>query len=164
MAKVVPIDQVKALHGKVKSHGDMMFVTNSLSGDINTRMIGKRNKEAHPVTEREVTTHNKMHDATAAYHELKQNLEAYRAFLEQYQEAKAKGCTCDKYRYFLKQYLDEGKNTVTIKIANKGSNEESYVRGMERCQTIEEADRLLVKFVEVLGYKKLAEAYKRVGK
>jgi len=51
-----------------------------------------------------------------------------------------------------------------LKIAKSKSSEETYVKGMQRCQTREEADRLLVDFVERLGYKNLAVAYKEITK
>lgn len=163
MAKIRPMDGVHSMSGKVKTDGDMMFITKSRTGDTFTRVIGKRDKEQHPVTANETATHNKMHDATAAYHEIKQHPEQYQQLVQHYQEAKAQGFQQDIYRYFLHEFLDEGKNSVTLKIAKSKSNEDSYVEGMLRCQNREEADRLLVDFVEKLGYKKLAQAYKTVA-
>ena len=164
MAKIDPKEPVKEIHGKTETKGNMMFVTNSMSGQISTRKIGKRDTEAHPVTEREIATHTKMHDATAAYHELKQHPEQYQQLVQHYQEAKAQGFQQDIYRYFLHEFLDEGKNSVTLKIAKSKSSEETYVQGMQRCQNREEADRLLVDFVAKLGYKKLAQAYNKIVK
>lgn len=162
MARITPIKLVTGIHGKLSSDSEYSIVTNSYNGNLSTRKIGNRDKEAHPVTEREVDTHTKLQEATAAYHKLKQAPEQYQQFLQQYEAAKAKGLKKDAYRYFLHLYLDEGKNSVSIRIAKTKSNEASYARGMTKCQTVEEADKLLVKFVEKLGYKELAEAYKQV--
>jgi len=164
MAKIRPMEGIQSMSGKVKSKGDMMFITKQNTGDTFSRVIGKRDKEKHPVRDNEVKTHTKMQEATAAYHELKQDIEQYKQFKEQYEEAVKKGWHSDLYRYFLHLWMDEGKNSVTLKIAKSKSSESTYVEGMQRCQTIDEADRLLVDFVEKLGYKKLAEAYKEIRK
>ena len=164
MARIKPKDLIEELHGKVDSKSDTMYVTNSRTKTISTRKIGTRDTNKHPVTENEVATHNKMHDATAAYHEIKQRPEQYQQFVQHYEEAKSNGFQQDIYRYFLHEFLNEGKNSVTLKIAKSKSSEESYVEGMLRCQSREEADRLLVDFVEKLGYKKLVQAYNKIVK
>jgi len=164
MAKIRPIAGVQSMSGKIKSNSDFMYITKQNTQETFSRVIGKRDKEKHPVRDNEVKTHTKMQEATAAYHELKQNIEQYRQFKEQYAEAVKEGWYSDLYRYFLHLWMDEGKNSVTLKIAKSKSSEETYVKGMQRCQTIVEADRLLVDFVEKLGYKQLAGAYKEIRK
>lgn len=164
MARIKPRDMIEELHGKVDSNSDTMFVTNSKTKTISTRKIGVRDTDKHPVTEREVETHTKMHQATKAYHELKQHSEEYQKFLVEYENAVKEGWHSDAYRYFLHQWLGEGKNSVTLKIAKSKSSEESYVEGMSRCQNRDEADRLLLEFVDQLGYHKLVEAYKTIIK
>lgn len=164
MAKIRPTHYIESMSGKVDSKSDKMFITKQKTGETFSRVIGKRDKEKHPVTENEVATHKKMHDATVAYHEIKQHPEQYQQLVQHYEEAKAQGFQQDIYRYFLHEFLNEGKNSVTLKIAKSKSSEETYIQGMQRCQNREEADRLLVDFVAKLGYKKLAQAYNQIVK
>jgi len=164
MAKIRPIAGVQSMSGKVKSDSDMMYITKEKTQETFSRVIGKRDTDAHPVTDEEVRTHIKMQEGTAAYHELKQDIEQFREFQNRYQEAVKEGWHSDIYRYFMHLWMNEGKNSVTIKIAKSGSSEETYVKGMQKCNNIDEADRLLVEFIEKLGYKKLAGAYKKIRK
>lgn len=162
MAKIRPIAGVQSMSGKVKTNSDTMFITKQGTGDTFSRVIGKRDKEAHPVTDREVETHKKVQDVVAEYQRIKADPEAFAQLVEERYGAPIE-CQCaNTYLYFLKTRMDEGKNSVTLKIAKSKSSEDSYVKGMQRCQTIDEADRLLVDFVEKLGYKNLAGAYKEI--
>jgi len=164
MPKIVPEDGIKELHGKKSSNSEFAFVTNSSSGQVSTRMIGKRNKDKHPVTNQEVRVHTKMQTLVAEYQRIKSDPEAYAQLVQERNNAPRELQSDNTYHYFLKTRMDEGKNSVTLKIAKSKSSEETYVKGMQRCQTIDEADRLLVDFVEKLGYKNLAEAYKEIRK
>ena len=162
MAKVKPIDGVQSMSGKVKTNSKMMFITKQGTEETFTRVIGKRNKEAHPVTEREKETHKKVQNIVAEYQRIKADPEAFAQLVAERHNAPIDIQCANTYLYFLKTRMDEGKNSVTLKIAKSKSSEDSYVKGMLRCQTVEEADRLLVDFVERLGYKKLAQAYKTI--
>lgn len=53
MSKVKPNGHVKTLSGKISKNSSMMFVTNSQTEEVFTRVIGERDLEKHPVTERE---------------------------------------------------------------------------------------------------------------
>jgi len=164
MAKVTPIDGIKSLSGKVSSKSNVSYLTKKRTGTIFTRTEGKRDKDAHPVTDREVETHKKVQEVVAEYQRIKADPEAYGQLVEERNNAPIE-CQCaNTYLYFLKTRMDEGKNSITLKIAKGKSSEATYVEGMRRCQTIDEADRLLVAFVETLGYKKLAQAYKEIRK
>jgi len=164
MAKIDPAYLIQAMHGKVHNHSETMFVTNSSSGQVSTRMIGKRNKDKHPVTDQEVRVHTKMQTLVAEYQRIKSAPEAYAQLVLERNNAPKELQSDNAYHYFLKTRMDEGKNSVTLKIAKSKSSEATYVEGMQRCQTIDEADRLLIDFVEKLGYKKLAKAYKEIRK
>ncbi len=162
MAKIKPIDGVKSMSGKVKTNSDMMYITKQGTEDTFSRVIGKRDKEAHPVTNREIETHKKVQEVVAEYQRIKADPEAFARLVAERYSAPIELQCANTYLYFLKSRMDEGKNSVTLKIAKSKSSEESYVKGMLRCQNREEADRLLVDFVETLGYKKLVQAYKNV--
>ena len=139
----------------------MMFVTNSQTEEVSTRVIGERDLQKHPVTNREKELHSKMHDGIMAYHALKDNMEGYAAFLEQFNKAKQQGYIGNAYHYFLHLYMTEGKNSRTIKIAKKHSREADFVKGLQMCNTQAEAMNLLVTFIDILGYHTLAQAYKQ---
>lgn len=160
MAKIRPSDGIVAIHGKIKADSDIAFVTNSRSGQVSTRRIAERDLEMHPVTAREKETNNKMREWVAEYRAIKSDMGAYAQLVEERKNAPIELQSDNVYHYFLKTRMDEGKNSVTLKIAKSKSSEESYVAGMSRCQNRDEADRLLLEFVDKLGYHKLVEAYK----
>lgn len=164
MAKVKPIGIIQSMSGKSATGSDIAYTTKKSTGDTFTKKIGQRDFEQHPVTDREIATHQKMHDATAAYHEIKQHPEQYQQLVQHYQEAKAKGFQQDIYRFFLHEFLDEGKNSIVTKIAKSKSSEDSFAAGMLRCHNREEADKLLLEFIRTLGYNKLADAYEKIVK
>lgn len=164
MAKIKPTDGIKSMSGKVRTDSDMMYITKQGTEETFSRVIGKRDKEAHPITEREIETHKKLQDAVAEYQRIKADPEAFSQLVEERNNAPAERRCANTYLYFLKTRLDEGKNSVTLKIAKSKSSEESYVKGMLRCQNRDEADRLLLEFVDQLGYHKLVEAYKTIIK
>jgi len=165
MSKIDPIYQIKAMHGKVDSKSDTAFVTNSSSGQVSTRRyVNKRDLDKHPVTAREKETNQKMQNLVAEYQRIKSDPEAYAQLMAERNNAPIELQSDNLYRYFMKTRMDEGKNSVTLKIAKSKSSEETYVKGMQRCQTIAEADRLLVDFIEKLGYNHLAQAYKEIRK
>ncbi|MCQ2310711.1 MAG: hypothetical protein MJZ64_03060 [Paludibacteraceae bacterium] len=164
MAKIKPIDNVAEMHGKQDSKSDYMFVTNARSKQISTRKIAARNFDQHPVTSREKETNDKMRELVAEYKRIKSDPEAFAQLVEERHNAPIDLQCANTYLYFLKTRMDEGKNSVTLKIAKSKSNEDSYVEGLLRCHNREEADRLLVDFVEKLGYKKLAQAYNKIVK
>lgn len=157
--KVKPIRMIKALSGKMSQDSDMMYVTNSISEEVFTRVIGQRDLQKHPVTDREKELHSKMHDGITAYHALKNNIEGYAAFLEQFNKAKQSGYKGNVYHYFLHLYMTEGKNSRTIKIAKKHSREEDFVKALQMCNAQPEAVNLLVTFIDTLGYHSLAQTY-----
>jgi len=153
---------VKSASGKMSGDSNMMFVTHKKTEKTSTRVIGKRDMEKHPVTEREQETQVKMSEVVAEYKRIKDNPEAFEQLKREYEQASEEMKGNSVYHYFLKTRMNEGKNSVTRKIARKGSNVDSYVEGMKKCQSVEEADRLLLDFVETLGYKELGEAYRGV--
>lgn len=164
MGKIELERPFKGYHGKLSLDSDTAIVTNKMSGVKHSRKITKRDLKKHPITAREKEMTNKMRDLVAEYKEIKAYPEAYAQLVAERNSLPKNKQGSNIYSYFIRTRMSEGMNSVSLKIAKKGSNVDSYVEGMKRCQTIEEADRLLVKFVEVLGYKKLAEAYRRVGK
>lgn len=161
MPKVKPISLIKSLSGKTAQDSDMMFVTNSQTEEVSTRVIGQRNLQKHPVTDREKELHSKMHDGIMVYHALKDNIEGYAAFLEQFNKAKQQGYNNNAYHYFLHLYMTEGKNSQTIKIAKKHSREEDFVKALQLCNTQTEALNLFITFIDTLGYHSLTQAYKQ---
>lgn len=159
MSKIKPIQSIKTLSGKIAQNSDMMFVTNSQTEEVPTWIIGQRDLQKHPVTNREKELHSKMHDGIMAYHALKDNMESYAAFLEQFNKAKQQGYNGNAYHYFLHLYMPEGKNSQTIKIAKKHSREKDFVKALQLCTTQAEALTLLVTFIDTLGYHSLAQTY-----
>ena len=57
--------------------------------------------------------------------------------------------------------MTEGKNTKALKDAKKHSHESDFVKGLQLCQTQAEAIRLLVTFIDTLGYHSLAQTYRQ---
>lgn len=161
MSKVKPKEPAKTLSGKLSQDSSVMFVTNAQTNEVFTRAIGKRDLDKHPVTEREKELHSKMRDGITAYHNLKDNIEGYAAFLETFRQAQKEGYIGNAYQYFMHLYMTEGKNTKALKVAKKHSRESDFVEGLQLCQTQAEAIRLLVSFIDTLGYHSLAQTYRQ---
>lgn len=101
-----------------------------------------------------------MRDGVKAYHALKDNIEGYAQFLEQFKTAAKEGYIGNAYQYFMHLYMSEGKNTAALKVAKKHRREADFVKGLQMCTTQAQANELLVNFIDTLGYHTLAQTYK----
>lgn len=160
MSQILPKQPIAEISGKMSSTSQTAFRTNTKSKKIFTQHIGDRDYAAHPVTDGERRTHAKMQQCVAEYKALKQDLDAWALFQQQYQTACQQGYEGNAYNFFLHERLNEGKNTLTIKIAKGHNSEASFVDAMHKCENDDQANALLLQFVDKIGYHALADAYR----
>lgn len=164
MAKIQLEYPYQALHGKLSKKGEFVVVQNSQTGQHFSRRWTGRDFEAHPVTAREAQTQDRMREAVAAYHALKNDPVAYGEFIALYNQtfqSPDQQKSHRPYNFFISRYLDEGKHSDLLRLAHSSSGVESYVEAIRQCPDQASAIPILIDFLRTLGFSSLADAFQQ---
>ena len=189
MAKVDLQYPYKELHGKISKKGEFVIVQNSQTRQHFSRHWTGRDFDAHPVTVREAQTHDRMKEAVAAYHALKNDPVAYGEFMALYNQEMELLATLSSstsasssaqqtsgsepslpakqpkrprpYNFFISRYLDEGKHSDKLRLAHTSTSVESYVEAIRECPDQSSATAVLLDFLRTIGFPSLADAYQQ---